>query len=402
MRLKRGSTRRSWRAPKPPVGVWWVLALLAVAGGVTTRDIWLMWWRGETFAPESTDLQDAQRAFAVGDLTASVNISARRYASHPDDWNALTLLVRSLIYRSYVDFQHEGDRAEALKLTTQATMRNNPSAPVLAIHALALQANRRAEEAVRTALRAIDRDRENVVARLALALGYSSSGLFEAGLREAERAVGIAQASASDWRWDALRAKAITLSDLGRYQDALNTVEEALTVNRRLIPAHFEKALYALQLAQGDAAAAAYFNVLAFDSQNVKARFRLCELSSSVRERDNAIRYCGEVTERRPDWAEGWYRLGREHFLNGNFRQAQQALSRCSALQIAQGVPIVERRLECWYLQGQAAEIVGDCEGLLGAYNEFLTMAVIGNLPQTWLYPPEGPAICLTPVGSSS
>ena len=37
-------------------------------------------------------------------------------------------------------------------------------------------------------------------------------------------------------------------------------------------------------------------------------------------------------------------------------------------------VPVDERRFECWYIQGQAAEILGDCPNLIALYNEFRAM----------------------------
>lgn len=350
---------------------------------------------------EQATLSDAQLAFAQGDLTQAIRITESLYQTQPTDTRPLRLLVRSLIYRSYSDFQHETDRSRALELTTQAQLLLSPTAETLAIHALALQVNGRSEEAVRVALRAIDRDKENIVARLALSLAYSDSGLFEAGLREADRAIGITKTSASDWQWDALRVKALALSDLGRYQDALDTAELAISANRRLWIAHFEKALYALQMGQYDTATNAYFTVIALDPNNIKARFRLCELSNHIRETDSAVRYCGEVTQRRADFADGWYYLGKQYFLLGRFREAQQAFNRCSTLQVAQNVPIIDRRFECWYLQGQSAEIVGDCPQLTAIYNEFRVMSRLAELPQTWVYPPEGATICLTPTPNS-
>ena len=137
--------------------------------------------------------------------------------------------------------------------------------------------------------------------------------------------------------------------------------------------------------------------MLALDPNNVKARFRLCELSSILREHDSATNYCEQVTQLAPTWADGWYQLGREYFLQGNFALAQPSLHRCSTLQVEQGVPVSERRFECWYLQGQAAEIQGDCVGLLMTYNEYRVMASTSGLTQTWIYPPEGPPLCVTP-----
>jgi hypothetical protein len=61
-----------------------------------------------------------------------------------------------------------------------------------------------------------------------------------------------------------------------------------------------------------------------------------------------------------------------------------------------QNIPVDQRRFECWYLQGQAAEIVGDCPSLLATYNEYRAMAADQTVPQTWTYPPEGPPGCVT------
>src|SRR5690606_25949219 len=105
-------------------------------------------------------------------------------------------------------------------------------------------------------------------------------------------------------------------------------------------------------------------------------------------------RYCGEVTQLAPSWADGWYQLGREYFLQGNFAAARDSLHHCSVLQVVQGVPATQRRFECWYLQGQAAEILGDCETLVATYNEFRAMTANANVQQTWTYPPEGPPGC--------
>ena len=154
------------------------------------------------------------------------------------------------------------------------------------------------------------------------------------------------------------------------------------------------KRSFALHLGDYDRATAAYFRILATDPQNIKVRLRLCSLSSTLREIDAAMTYCQEVIEHAPQWADGWYFLGREYFLQGNFSEAQSHLNQCTSLLIEQHVPIEERRLDCWYLQGQTAEILGDCDSLLTTYNQFKGMVQIANLPQTWVYPPEGPSIC--------
>ncbi|MBC8170609.1 MAG: hypothetical protein H7X77_03020, partial [Anaerolineae bacterium] len=177
-------------------------------------------------------------------------------------------------------------------------------------------------------------------------------------------------------------------------QEAGTTIEQAIALNPHLPVLYFEKALYALQTGDTSAATEAYFEIMATDADNIKARLRMCELSSMMREREIALDYCTEVTELAPTWVDGWHKLGREYFLQGNFAAAQQNLNNCSSLQVMQNVGVSERRFECWYLQGQAAEILGDCPALLATYNEFRAMTAEYPSPQTWVYPPEGPPGC--------
>ena len=149
-----------------------------------------------------------------------------------------------------------------------------------------------------------------------------------------------------------------------------------------------------MQVSDIDRATVSYYRIMNLDEDNVKVRVRLCELSDRLLERESALRYCREVTELAPAWSDGWYKLGRLLYLAGDYLKAQNALSRCSRLQVEEEVEIQLRRLECWYLQGQSAEIRGDCTGLMAVYREFLDMVEAAQLPQTWTYPPGGPPIC--------
>jgi tetratricopeptide (TPR) repeat protein len=310
--------------------------------------------------------------------------------------DARVLLARALIYRSYTDYNRAVDRQSALQLTSEAleTAPDNPT--LLAIHAFALQAAGSPAEGARVAQQVLNRDPQNIVARVALGLAYGGVGSFDNALSENLQAAHMALQKSDPWQMDTQRALAITYSDLGDYAKAIQAAESALAQNNHLIPLYFERALYALQIGDADAATVAYFQVLAYDPGNVKARLRLCELSSTMRERESAIRYCSEVAQRAPEWADGWYQLGHEYFLQGNFVEAQKDLHRCSSLQVMQNVPVKERRFECWYLQGQAAEILGDCADLVATYNEFRAMTADADVQETWVYPPEGPPGCVT------
>lgn len=334
-------------------------------------------------------LAAAQQAFDRGDLNAVVDLTRQVLSERPDQPEAVVLLARALVYRSYSEYNRAIDRQSAIELTTAAVQRAPANLDLLAIHAFAQSATGNPAGAAETAQRVLERSPDHALARTALALAYGNVGSFEVALRESQRAL-----EGHGWAMDALRALAISYSDVGDYEAASATVDRAIHLNSHLLPLYFEKALYALQLGDVDSATHAYYQVVTFDPLNAKARLRLCELSSTMRERDAAVRYCGEVTELAPSWADGWYQLGREYFLQGNFEAARDSLHRCSVLQVVQGVPAEERRFECWYLQGQAAEILGDCENLVATYNEFRSMTADADVQQTWTYPPEGPPGC--------
>lgn len=393
MRIERSRSTLTFRRHRRRIGCVWLTLLVSICVGLLA----VSWsWIETRFNLRPTEtaptLQGARAAFASGNLDLAIEHAEAVWSENPRAFEALTILVRALVYRSYIDFDGAQDLARA-RMVAQAAMQRSPSdAQVMASYAFALQADGQPAQASQVANRALRRDPGNVLARVALALSHGQVGSYDTALRESQRA---AEASDSP---DAQRALAISLSDQGRYRDALGVVTRAIERNRRLLPLYFEQALYAMQISDVDTATAAYFSVLAFDPGNVKARLRMCELSSTLRESDTALAYCNEVVEAAPTWADGWYRLGREHYLRGEFEPAQAALNRCADLQTIQGVPIPERTFDCWYLQGQIAEARGDCESLLRVYGEYVAMAETSLLPQTWTYPPEGPSICVDPA----
>jgi len=368
---------------------------MMVVLGVLVGIVVVSWnWIGQrlTFgsAPDKGDpLGLAQAAFASGNLNDAVRYAQQAVDQDPNNSDALIVLARSLIYRSYSDYDRAIDRDSALELTTEALAHSPTDPKILAIQAYALQATGKAAESAKTAEDALRLDPTNGLARVALGLAYGGAGSFEIALRESQQA-----AENNDWKLEGQRAMAISYGDLGDYKAAIEAEERAISLNRYLVPLYFERALYAMQIGDADAATAAYFQVLTYQPDNVKARLRLCELSSLLRERDAAVKYCQEVTDRAPSFADGWYQLGMEYFLQGNFKAAQDSLHRCSSLQVMQNVPPGQRKFECWYVQGQAAEILGDCPNLIATYNEFRAMAKDATVQQTWTYPPEGPPGC--------
>lgn len=392
MQVDRRSSRFTFRKQRRRSGCLSLPFLLGlVIGGLTMSWNWIgqLGNFGAAAPSLSIDARGAFQAFDRGDLDTAIDLARQALASQPDNPETLVLLVRALIYRSYSDYDRDMDRQSALQISTEALSTFPSNLDVQAVHAFTLQANGQPVTAAETARRVLEQNPQHALARSALALGYTGVGSHEVSLRENLLAV-----ETGGWEIDTLRALALSHNGVGDYANALKTIEKAIALNGRLSHLHFERALYARQMGNADQATVAYFQILAYDTENVKARLRLCELSSLLRERDAAISFCQQVTDLAPNWSDGWYQLGREYFLQGNFAAAQTALNRCSSLQIIQDVTIQQRRFECWYMQGQAAEILGDCESLIATYNEYRAMSLDAGLSQTWTYPPEGPPMC--------
>ena len=391
MRIHRDQSRLSFRRQRRRSSGLSMMVVIGILVGIVV----MSWnWIGERLSFGSAPVKDdflgmAQAAFAKGNLDDAIRYAQQALDQNAKNDDALTVLARTLIYRSYSDYDRAVDRESALELTTEALAQSPNDPQLLAIQAYALQAVGKVAEAAKAADDSLRLDPNNGLARVARALAFGGAGSFEIALRESQEV-----AENNEWRLEGQRAMAISYGDLGDYKQAIESVERAISLNRFLVPLYFERALYAMQLGDADAATAAYFQVLTYQPDNVKARLRLCELSSLLRERDAAVKYCHEVTDRAPSFSDGWYQLGMEYFLQGNFKAAQESLHRCSSLQVMQNVPAGQRKFECWYVQGQAAEILGDCPNLLATYNEFRAMAKDATVEQTWIYPPEGPPGC--------
>jgi tetratricopeptide (TPR) repeat protein len=344
------------------------------------------------FARGRTDAAAALMAFEQGDFDAAISGAESALDDTPNDPQALMTLVRALIYRSYTDFPHEPDRQQALRIAQEAAETAPDQPDILAAHAFALQANGQPVRAVEVAEQALALDPNHTLARTALALGYAGVGSFEVALRESE--IALENDANTSARLDARRAVAIATADLGNYARAGELLDDLIREQRRFVPLYFERALYARQISEAAAVENAYFTVLTLQPDNLKARMRLCEYASDIGESERAFTYCSEATTLMPERAEGWYRLGRQHFLNGAFADAQAAFNQCSTLQVRQGTPPESLIFECWYLQGQAAEIEGDCRSLITIYNQFQMFAADNAVRETWTYPPEGPPNC--------
>src|SRR5687768_15421040 len=90
-----------------------VLGLLA-GTGILARD-WIRQWTLRWFegTPQNVTLRDTELAFANGDLERTIEYASQLLENEPQNHEALVLLGRALVYRSYSEINHELDRSRA-------------------------------------------------------------------------------------------------------------------------------------------------------------------------------------------------------------------------------------------------------------------------------------------------
>jgi tetratricopeptide (TPR) repeat protein len=170
MRIDRSSSRLSFRKRRRGGCISPTLLLGVLVGGLITMSWnWIGQWfnYGASPALVPADLQSAETAFNRGDLTRAAELAQQILAEDPDHTGALILLARALIYRSYSDYNRDGDRAAALTLISAAAARIPQSDDLQAAYAFVLQAAGDPVNAVEVARKVLERSPHHALARMA-------------------------------------------------------------------------------------------------------------------------------------------------------------------------------------------------------------------------------------------
>ncbi|MCS7070595.1 MAG: hypothetical protein NZM00_03760, partial [Anaerolinea sp.] len=259
MRIHRPSARFPRTAQRRSgCGAFMLLTLLVCGVSFLT---WRLLDRQRTPPGATSDaFADASAAYARGDLDSAIASARRVLMTQAGRIDAGQILVRALIYRSYAEINRTRDRDLALAAAADLRARLPSHAEALALHAFALQAAGDPYTAADTAQQALEVAPNDALARTALALAYSMVGAHEAALQQSAQAV--RDAADIPTRIDALRALAIAHRDRGDYAQAVALIDSALQLNDRLLALHFERAAYAMQLGDTNAATVSYYQVL--------------------------------------------------------------------------------------------------------------------------------------------
>ena len=137
MHIHRDHSRLSFRRHRRRSSGLSMMVIVGVLVGIGA----VSWnWIGQRLTFGSAPVKDnflglAQAAFANGNLNDAVRYAQQAFEQDTNNSDVLIVLARSLIYRSYSDYDRAIDRDSALELTTEALARSPNDPKLLAIPA---------------------------------------------------------------------------------------------------------------------------------------------------------------------------------------------------------------------------------------------------------------------------
>jgi len=355
--------RQARRGSNTTLLVVWVVMMALVLGIIwrfNSVQSWVLAGVGEepTATPDAITLaQLGERAFLLGDIESAIGYYGQAATLAPDNIDILFEYGRMLVYRSYAGRSYAFRAEEALQVAEQAVAldQNNPRAQALLC--LALLENDRAEEAIGAGLRAENLAPDYAEAKAYLSMSYRDAGRPSQAFQKADEAV-----KADPDSLDARRALAISLAYVGEFDAAIQQYERAIQIHPRFDALYFELALYYKSKDNYDGAIAAYDQVLSMEPENVKAYTRKCETYFTMREDQLAQEACEQAIQLDDTYAEAHRQFGMVKYTRRNYEGAIESFSECAALQESQGIPLVDREIECYYIRGLAWALLARCD----------------------------------------
>lgn len=310
-----------------------------------------------------------ERAYWNGDLETSIQYYSKAADLAPQNIDIQFEYGRMLVYRSYAGRSY-GYRAEqALEVAQHAVEVNKDNPRAQAILCLALLENGRAEEAIQAGLRATSLAQTYAEAHAFLSLAYYRADRPNQAFISGERAVELDPNSL-----DARRAFAQSLAYVGDYDGAIQQFERAIQIHPRLDVLYFELAVYYKAQNNYSAAIDAYDRVLMMEPNNVKAYTRKCETYTTMRDDAKAEEACTQAIELDATYPEAYSQLGMIQYMRKNYEGSIESFETCASLQTAQGIPLIDQEIKCYYIRGLAWSLLARCDEAWPVFQDALSM----------------------------
>lgn len=298
--------------------------------------------------------------FALGDLEGARSYLQRAVQQQPTNLDYLYEYGRVLIELG-VDFPELYN--EAIAIGDQAISVNPNDPRGYAIKARALDLVGDSANAIPVGQAGLQVNRSFAPLYVALSSAYRNIDRYDVAIQSAEQAISLDSTDSS-----ARRVYALALIWVGRREEALDQLEQAVGLNPNLASPYFELASLYRGLARADTAQytefyelaiATYEQVLAMQPQNPKGFLRLCETYTELGEHRRAQGYCEDALSLREDYAEAWRALGQAQYPQRNYEGAIESFERCVELEA--GLPVADQQIECHYLRGLSHYYLAQC-----------------------------------------
>ncbi len=180
----------------------------------------------------------------------------------------------------------------------------------------------------------------------ALARAYTDIGRYQQGLD-----YGLAAVEADPKNVDAHRGYAIALIWVGRRDEAIRELEDAININPNLAAPYFELAGQYKGANRIEDAIAAYEKVMSIQPRNPKGLLRLCETYTQVGQNEQAEGYCDDAIQIDESYADAYKARGGVRFRRRNYEGAIEDFKKCQSNN--------SQAIECFYQQGLAYYYIG-------------------------------------------
>lgn len=318
-----------------------------------------------TATPYASDLATRGASlFQNGDVAGALVLFEEALKQRPNDINYLYEYGQLLI-------ENERTTEEILPIAERAiaVAPNDPRGYVLKGRALMWTDP---SSAIQAAIQGIDIDPNFAPLYSVQGVAFTNLGRWQEGLRNAERAYELDSQDIfvlTSYQWP--------LTYVGRYQEAIDYLEDAIAISPNLISPYFYlAALYRLpNVNRSDMAIGTYNRVLELQPNNAKAYLRLCQTYANVDQArfDVAQPYCDAAIELDPNYGEAYMQRGQMQYSRRNYEGAIESFEAC--------VENGSTRIECWYIRGFAHYRLNECDDAWNVLEEARPMAVNLNLP---------------------
>jgi tetratricopeptide (TPR) repeat protein len=301
----------------------------------------------------------AMERFLAGNLLDSADLLRQAVNQQPQNVDYLYEYGRVLLelgndvpgyYEEAVDI---GDRA----------INANPNDPRgYALKTRALDLSGDPANAIPVGQAGLNVDRNFAPIYAALSSAYRSIDRYDTALENAERAIELDPLDPSS-----RRIYAYALVWVGRMNEAIDQLEQAVQLNPNLAGPYFELAgLYRARASQSQdtvlatelyaSSIALYEQILAMQPENARAYLRLCDAYFEARENRRASDYCQEAVDINPQYAQAWASLGQTQYSQRNYEGAIESFEQCVALAGD------DADIRCFYLRGLAHYYLDHCD----------------------------------------